>query len=189
MTSVRVGFIGCDETAAVLALGWGEPVLCADAQPARAVGLAARLEGATSGSYRTVARGADLVVLCHERSQLAEIAEAIAPHAEIVVSALAHTPLDVVRRAYEPRSVYRVAVNRPAAIGRGVTVLADGSPQADDDAVRALFTRLGRVIVLDDALVDTAAAVMRGSAAAVEMCSQDGNGRPALEQLDQLLGR
>ena len=185
---MRVGFIGCNETAAVLAHGWGEPVLCADADPARAVGLAARLEGATAASYRTVARGADLVVLCHERCLLGEIAEAITPYTGIVVSALAYTPLDDVRRAYEPRSVYRVAVNRPAAIGRGVTVLADGSRQADDDAVRALFTRVGRVIVLDDALVDTAAAVMRGSAAVVEMHSRDDEGRRALEQLDQFLG-
>ena len=146
--------------------------------------MVAELGGTARASYRAVARRAELVLLCHERDDLGDIAEAIVSYEGIVVSTLERTPLEVVHRAYADRAVYRVAVNRPAAIGRGVTVLAGGPPQPEDNAVHSLFARLGRVVVLDDALVDTAAAVMRDSAAAVEMHGRD---RVALEQLSEFL--
>jgi pyrroline-5-carboxylate reductase len=184
---VRVGFIGCDETAAVLARGWSEPVLCADADRPRALGLAAQVGGTALASYGAVARRAEIVLLCHERAELGSIAQAVAPYASIIVSTLENTPLAGVRRAYADRSVYRVAVNQPAAIGRGVSVLAEGPPQPGDDLVHSLFARLGLVIYLDDALVDTAAAVMRDSAAVVEMHARDEQGRAALEQLTEFL--
>jgi pyrroline-5-carboxylate reductase len=104
------------------------------------------------------------------------------------VATLENTPLAVARGAYPGCSVYRVAVNRPTAIARGVSVLADGPPQPGDDLVRSLLGHLGRVIVLDDALVDAAAAVMRDSAAMVEMHARDDRGRAALEQLTEFLG-
>jgi pyrroline-5-carboxylate reductase len=185
---VRVGFIGCDETAFVLARGWGEPVLCADADRARALGLAAQVGGTALASNRAVARRAEVVLLCHERADLGNIAQAVAPYTGIIVSTLENTPLAVVRGAYPSCSVYRVAVNRPTAIARGVSVLADGPPQPGDDLVRSLFGRLGRVIVLDDALVDAAAAVMRDSAAIVETHARGDRGRAALEGLTKFLG-
>jgi pyrroline-5-carboxylate reductase len=188
MLPVRVGFIGCDDTAAVLARGWGERILCADADAARAIGFAAQI-GGYALSYQAVARRAEIVLLCHKPADLGEIAAAVAPHAGIVVSTLAKTPLDAVRQAYPDRSVYRVAVNRPAEIRRGVTILAEGPPEAEDDSVRSLFGRLGQVLVLDDALVDTAAAVMSDAAAVVEAHARDGNRPVALEQLTAFLTR
>jgi pyrroline-5-carboxylate reductase len=187
MPPARVGFIGCDDTAAVLARGWGERILCADADAARAIGFAAQIGGYALTSYQAVARRAEIVLLCHKRADLGDIAAAVAPHAGIVVSTLAKTPLDAVRHAYPDRSVYRVAVNRPAEIRRGITILAEGPPQAEDDSVRSLFARLGQVLVLDDALVDTAAAVMSDAAAVVEAHARDGNRPAALEQLTAFL--
>jgi pyrroline-5-carboxylate reductase len=180
---VRVGFIGCDDTAAVLARGWGEPVLCADADWGRARGLAAQLGGHALTSYDAVARWAEIVLLCHERAHLDEIAASVSPHACIVVSTLGTTPLDAVRQAYPNRPVYRVTVNRPAQIRRGVIALAEGPPQSADTTVRSLFARLGRVIVMDDALIDAAAAIMSDSEALVEARARDSEGRAALEQL------
>jgi pyrroline-5-carboxylate reductase len=180
---VRIGFIGCDDTAAVLARGWGEPVLCADADWGRATGLAAQLGGDALTSYDAVARRAQIVLLCHERERLDEIAAAVAPHACVVVSTLEKTPLNSVRQAYPNRPVYRVAVNRPAQIRRGVTALAEGPPQSADDTVRSLFARLGQVIVIEDALIDRAAAVMSGSEALVEAYAGNAEGRAALAQL------
>jgi hypothetical protein len=89
----------------VLARGWGERVFCADADRARAIGLAAQIRGDALMSYEAVARRAQIVLLCHERAKLGEIAAAIAPHAGIVVSTLEKTPLDAVRHAYPDRSV------------------------------------------------------------------------------------
>jgi pyrroline-5-carboxylate reductase len=134
-------------------------------------------------SYDVVARRAEIVLLCHERAHLDEIAASVSPHACIVVSTLAKTPLDAVPQAYPKRPVYRVAVNRPAQIRRGVTALAEGPPQSADITVRSLFARLGRVIVIDDALIDAAAAIMSESEALVEAHASDAEGRAALEQL------
>ena len=59
--------------------------------------------------------------------------------------------------------------------------------------MRSLFARLGHVIVLDDALVDTAAAMMSdiaaNCAAVVEAHAGDGARRAALEQLAAFLAR
>lgn len=57
---MRVGFIGCDDTATVLARGWGERILCADADRVRAIGLAAQIGGDALMSYEAVARRAEI---------------------------------------------------------------------------------------------------------------------------------
>jgi pyrroline-5-carboxylate reductase len=183
MSVVRVGFIGCDGTAAVLARGWGEPVLCADADWGRAGALAAELGGDVLTSYHAVARRAEIVLLCHAPAELDEIAASVAPRARIIVSTLEKTAFDAVRRAYPNRPVYRVAVNRPAQIRRGVTVLAEGPPQSADITVRSLFARLGEVIVMQDALIDAAAAIMSDSEALIEAHAGNVDALAALEQL------
>ena len=146
--------------ATALVRGWREPVLCADADPARAAELAAEAGGEALTDYAAVARAADLVVLCHEPAQLTAIARAVAPYARIVVSTLAETPLQLVRHAYPNRPIYRAVASPPCEVRRGVTVFAAAAPQATDDQVHALFARLGKVIVLDDDLVDIATVVV-----------------------------
>ncbi len=191
MTPMELGFIGCDRTAAVLARGLGEHVLCADTDGARAAALVAGLGVEALPSYEAVAERADMVVLCHGRSEIAKTAAAVGPHARIVVSTVAETSLKVVRDAYPGRSVYRIAVNSAAQIRRGVTVIAEGPPQAEDHLVRALLGRLGKVIMVDNALIDTAAAVLRGVQAdcigVVEAQAGVGNGRASLDQLERFL--
>ena len=113
-------------------------------------------------SYAAVAERADIVILCHGRPDLARTAAAVGTHARIVVSTVADTPLEVVRHAYPGRPVYRIAVNSAAQIRRGVTVLAKGPAQPEDHVLQLLLERLGSVITVDDALVDTAAAVLDG---------------------------
>ena len=99
------------------------------------------------------------MLLCHERAQLNEIAASVSPHAHIVVSTLEKTSLDAVRHAYPNRPAYRVAANRPTRIRRGVSALAERPPQTADVTVHSSFARLGRVIVIDDALSDSEALV------------------------------
>src|SRR5215218_2842225 len=96
--AVKLGFIGCDRTAAILARGLDEQVLFAGTDGARAAALAAALGGRVLSSYEAVAERADVVFLCHGPSEMASIAAAVAPHARILVSAVAGTSLGVVRR-------------------------------------------------------------------------------------------
>jgi len=188
---VKLGFIGCDRTAAILARGLDEQVLFAGTDGARAAALAAALGGRVLSSYEAVAERADVVVLCHGPSEMARIAAAVAPHARILVSAVAGTSLGVVRDAYPDSAVYRIAVNSAAQIRRGVTVMAEGPAHAEDHFVRALLARIGAVITVDDTLVDTAVAVLSGVEAdcsrVVHAHIRAGTGRAALDQLERFL--
>ena len=191
MSPVELGFIGCDPTAAVLARGLGERVLCADTDGARAAALVAAVGADALPSYAAVAERADIVILCHGRPDLARTAAAVGTHARIVVSTVADTPLEVVRHAYPGRPVYRIAVNSAAQIRRGVTVLAKGPAQPEDHVLQLLLERLGSVITVDDALVDTAAAVLDGVETdcidAVATQAGGMNGRISLDALEGFL--
>lgn len=163
--SVQVGVIGCGNLATAVVRGWGDPVLCADVDTARAERLATEVGGRAVASNRELAQQADLVVLCHKPKQLAEVAAEVAGDAAAVVSLLGMTPLKDVRRAYPGRPVYRLLPSLTAEVRRGSVALADAGPQALDAEVRALFGRIGDVVVMDDALIDVAMGLMSNSPA------------------------
>ena len=83
-----------------LARGIGEPVLVADADPARARRLAEALGGEALGSNAQVAERADAVVLAHKPGQLEEVAADLEGRARAVVSILAAVPTAVLESAY-----------------------------------------------------------------------------------------
>jgi pyrroline-5-carboxylate reductase len=85
---MTVGLIGCDGIATALARGGRGPILYADAELTCAAELAIEVGGQAFAEYATLARQADVVVLCHAPAQLGEIAESVAPHARAVVSTL-----------------------------------------------------------------------------------------------------
>src|SRR6201991_2387984 len=119
-----------------LALGWRQPVLCADVDHPRAQALAAEVGGEAVGSNVELAQRADLVVLCHKPAQLESVALELAPEAKAVVSILGGTPLDAVKAAYPDRPVYRVLPSTPVEVRQGAVILAadDSQDQPDLDA-------------------------------------------------------
>lgn len=158
---MRVGLIGAGNMARAVALGWSEPVLCSDSGSGRARALADELGGEARPSA-DVAAAADLVVLCHKPAQLRSVAAEIAPHARAVASVLGATPLSALTEAYPDRPVFRLMPNTPVAVRRGVICMAvgPGVPEALERAVSDLFARLGVVVKLPEAQIDTATAVM-----------------------------
>ncbi len=154
---MQVGFIGAGSMARALARGWGDPVLCTDAGSGRARALAGELGGAALASNRELAERADLVILAHKPAQLEQVAGEIAGTARAVVSLLARTPQADVARAYPGTPVLRVEPNLPVEVGRGVITLAQGDADpALSDRVRALFARVGAVVVLPERLMSVA---------------------------------
>ena len=153
--------------ATALARGWGEPVLVADVDHARAEALAAEVGGEALGSNAYVADAADAVVLCHKPAQLAEVAEEIRDRAKAVVSILGGTPLADVEAAYPGKPVYRFMPNIPAEVGEGVFAYAPGSLAADgpEREILELFDRAGTVVPTPEPLIDTAMALMSCSPA------------------------
>jgi pyrroline-5-carboxylate reductase len=180
---MQVGLIGCGNMARALARGWRRPVLCADPISERARALAAEVGGEALASNEEVARGAELVVLCHKPAQLALVAREVAPHARAVASILAATPLQALREAYPDQPVYRFIPSLPVEVREGAIVQAAGpsrgstaepSGQGDalDSAVRELFAELGRLVVLDDSLVDVAMGLMSCAPAYIALVAE-----------------
>jgi pyrroline-5-carboxylate reductase len=166
---VKIGLIGSGAMARGLALGWRQPVLCADVDFTRAQALAAEVGGEAVPTNAEVAQRTDLVVLCHKPAQLESVALEVAPHANAVVSILAATPLAEIKAAYPGRSVYRVLPSTPVEVRQGAVILA-----ADDEShgqpildarVHELFAELGTLVVLDDALIDVAMGLMSNAPA------------------------
>src|SRR3954467_3300234 len=157
-----------------LALGWRQPVLCADVDFPRAQALAAEVGGDAVPSNVELAQRSDLVVLCHKPAQLESVAREVGPHAKAVVSILAATPLGEVKAAYPDRPVYRVLPSTPVEVRQGAVVLARDTEQdaQTDGAARELFAQLGTLVVLDDALVDTAMALMSCAPAYVALVAE-----------------
>ena len=153
---MTVGLIGSGNMARALARGWGEPVLCTDSGSGRAAELAAETGGEALDSNAELARRADVIVLAHKPAQLAEVAREVNAPGKPVVSLLARTSLEELRRAYPDAAVIRVQPNTPVEVGRGVTLLATESEP--HDAVRALFERVGAVVDVPEKVMDASAA-------------------------------
>jgi pyrroline-5-carboxylate reductase len=145
---MRIGLIGSGNMARALAVGWGEPVICTDAGSGRAAALVEELGGEAVAGPAEVAERADVVVLAHKPYQLAAVA-AEAQAARLVVSVLGGVTLGDLRQAYPRAQVAAVMPNTASAVGRGVTLLAEGSDAAEQ--VTALFERVGSVVALPEA--------------------------------------
>ena len=144
--------------ARALARGWGDPVLVSDSGSGRAQALADELGGEAFDSNLEVARGADLVVLCHKPPQLSQVAQEIANEVKPVASVLAATPLEALGRAYPDRPVFRIMPNTPVEVRRGVvcfTAPGDAPPDLERKVIE-LFDRVGEVIPLPEHLLEVA---------------------------------
>ena len=183
---MQIGLIGAGNMARALARGWGRPVLCSDPLTERAQALAGELSGEALASNALVAERADLVVLCHKPSQLAEVAREVAPHARAVASILAATPLAALREAYPERPVYRFIPSLPVEVREGAVVQAadpgrardvsgdqgEGAGATLDSEVQELFAELGTLVVLPDELLDVAMGLMSCAPAYVALVAE-----------------
>jgi pyrroline-5-carboxylate reductase len=159
---MKVGLIGAGNMARAMARGWGDPVLCSDGGSGRAAALAAELGGEALASNVEVAERADLVILCHKPKQLSSVAKELGGKANAVASVLGATNTAALLEAYPDTPVFRVMPNTPVEVRQGI-VCYSPVPGVDPELERrvvALFERLGRVVVLPDALIDAATAVM-----------------------------
>ncbi len=157
---MTVGFIGAGNMGRALALGLGEPVLCADPVAARAQALAQATGGEAVADNRELAQRADVVVLAHKPAGLEAVAAEIGrPGA--VVSVLGGRSLADLEAAFPATPVVRVMPNVAAEVGRGTICFARGAAVDDetDSRLRELLGRAGRVIDVPDALMDPATGV------------------------------
>ena len=181
---MQIGLIGCRQHGARAGarLGSSGPLL-GPAGSARA-GARREVSGEALDSNALVAQRADLVILCHKPSQLADVARELAPHARAVASILAATPLAALRAAYPERPVYRFIPSLPVEVREGAVVQAADPYRAEDVSAGQgegpgatltrgeLFAELGTLVVLPDELLDVAMGLMSCAPAYVALVAE-----------------
>lgn len=173
---MQIGLIGSGNMARAMARGWGRPVLCSDAVPARAQALAGETGGEALATNVELAQRADVVVLCHKPAQLEEVAREIGSHARAVVSILGGVRLNALREAYPDRPVLRLLPSTPVEVRKGVVLLADdGAPELESELGRAvadLLAELGTLVRLPESQVDIAMGMMSNAPAYMALVAE-----------------
>ena len=156
-SGMKVGFIGAGNMAAALARGFGDPVFVSDPASERSEALVGQVGGEALATNLEVAQAADVVIICHKPAQLAEVALEIDGTAACVVSVLGSVTVDEVRAAYKQSPAFRVLPNLPVEVGKGVLCwpLENGAREPAQ-RLRKLFARVGRVVELDEELMEVA---------------------------------
>jgi pyrroline-5-carboxylate reductase len=169
-----VGLVGSGNMATALARGWGEPVLCTDVVAERAQALASATGGEAMASNAELADRADLVMLCHKPYQLEEVAQQIGGRAKAVASILAGVPLSALETAYPDTPVMRLMPNTAVAVRRGVICHAAGTQMRDPLAAEllALLGRSGRVVPVEEKLMDVAMALISVAPAYIALITE-----------------
>lgn len=143
--------------AGALARGLGDPIVVYDPLEERSKALVDQVGGTVAASSVEVAGSSDVVILCHKPAQLAEVAEEIDGHAACVVSVLGSVTVAEVRSAYCESAAFRVLPNLPVEVGRGVVCWPRENGEADPaSSVRKLLGRVGRVVDIDESLIEVA---------------------------------
>ena len=112
------------------------------------------------GSNRELASISDVVIVCVKPSQVEAVAREIAhdlrPDALVVSAAAAISTAALQEWTGGTAAIVRAMPNMPARIGQGMTALAAGT-NADAshlELARELFATLGRVVVVEERLMD-----------------------------------
>jgi pyrroline-5-carboxylate reductase len=171
---MQIGLIGAGNMAVALARGWGEPVLVFDLYRPRADALVEELGGEVAESGAQVAQEADVVVLCHKPAGLERVASSLGGAAKGIISILGGVQLSALKAAYGGTPVVRMLPSVPVEIRQGVSVHArdpDADPELQASAL-ALFGRVGRVVTLDEGLIDVAMGLMSCAPAYVALLAE-----------------
>jgi pyrroline-5-carboxylate reductase len=171
---MQIGLIGAGNMAVALARGWGEPVLVHDLYRPRAEALVGELGGELAESPGEVARGADVVVLCHKPAGLERVASSLGGEARGVISILGGVPLSALKAAYGGTPVVRMLPSVPVEVRQGVSVHArDESADRELEAkALELFRRVGTVVTLDESQIDVAMGLMSCAPAYVALVAE-----------------
>ena len=162
-----VGFLGGGNMAEAIVRGLlhaevvpPERVIVSDVKAERLEQLAKRHGVRTTTDNLALVRDADVVVLSVKPQVidkvLVAIGDAIRPE-QVVVSVAAGVPVAALEASLPPGArVVRTMPNTPATVDAGATAIAPGShaTEADLAIARALFSAVGRVVTLEESLLD-----------------------------------
>lgn len=162
-----VGFLGAGNMAGALIKGLchatvvkPQSILASDVKPERLKQLEAAHGIRVTTDNHQLVRESDILVIAVKPQVVDKILSAIGAKIRpetLVVSVAAGVPIEALEsRLPKNARVVRAMPNTPATALAGATAISAGShaTDADMDAARALFEAVGRVVVLDENLLD-----------------------------------
>jgi pyrroline-5-carboxylate reductase len=166
MKTRTIGFVGAGNMAAALIEGLlhggilPHRIAASDVKTERLAELNETQGIRTTRDNRALLSECDVVVLSVKPQVidrvLTELAGDVRPE-HLVISVAAGVPIDALEARLPPGSrVVRAMPNTPATVRAGATAIAAGSHASEDDLriSRELFEAVGRVVVLDESLLD-----------------------------------
>lgn len=163
----KLGFVGGGNMAAALVKGLvaskvvpPENVIVSDVKAERLRHFEEKHGVRTTTDNHALVREADVVVLAVKPQVIDKVLESfgkdIRPD-QLVVSVAAGVPVSAIEaRLPDGARVVRTMPNTPATVDAGATAIAAGThaTEADLEVTRALFEAVGRVVTLDESLLD-----------------------------------
>ncbi len=132
-------------------------------------GVRVAKDSAELGAWLTqaeLAPGEGQVLLAVKPQSLDEVAgqlrHTLGPARRVVISILAGTPTEKIRAALGPQvGVVRIMPNLPVRIRKSTTAIAlgAGAEEGDDQRAQEIFSAIGRVVSIDESLMDAFTAV------------------------------
>ena len=167
MKTRRVGFLGAGNMSGALIKGLlhakvlpPDRIFASDAKSERLAHLHALHGIRTTTDNHTLIRESDVVVLAVKPQVidkvLTEVGADLRPD-QLLVSVAAGVPIDALEARLPAGSrVVRTMPNTPAMVQAGATAISAGAHAGEDDLriARELFEAVGRVVVLDEGLLD-----------------------------------
>jgi pyrroline-5-carboxylate reductase len=166
MKTKRLGFLGAGNMSGALIKGLlhakvaPERILASDAKPERLAQLREEHGIRTTQDNHALVRESDLVVLGVKPQVIDKVLTEIGGDIrgdQLVVSVAAGVPIEALEGRLPAGSrVVRAMPNTPATVRAGATAIAGGAHAREDDLrmARELFEAVGRVVVVDETLLD-----------------------------------
>lgn len=167
MKTKTLGFVGGGNMAAALVKGLvaskvvpPEGVIVSDVKADRLAFFREKHGVRTTQDNHELVRDADVIVLAVKPQVIDKVLDAFGKDVradQLVVSVAAGVPVSAIEaRLPDGARVVRTMPNTPATVDAGATAIAAGThaTEADLELTRSLFSAVGRVVTLDESLLD-----------------------------------
>ena len=167
MKTKTLGFIGAGNMAAALVKGLlhaqvvpPEGIIVSDVKADRLAQLKEEHGVRTTQDNHELVKACDVIVLSVKPQVIDKVLGLIGgdvKSTQLVISVAAGVPLSAIEgRLPEGTHVVRTMPNTPATVQAGATAIAPGTHATEEDleVARALFSAVGRVVTLDESLLD-----------------------------------
>jgi pyrroline-5-carboxylate reductase len=178
---MKVGFVGAGNMAGAIARGWAaagdsgpDTMLFCDLDRERAADLATEVGGETREGLGELAAETDVLLLAVKPNALEDVAKELGGSAPALISVMAATPLARIAETFPGVPAIRVMPNQPVEVRRGILCLA--APADLEERLKThlvgLLLPLGRLVPIEERLIDAGMAIMSCSPAYVALFAE-----------------